>query len=247
MRDLFDASDPILNPSDLVRAFTKRSASDLRLPARAIVTFAAGDAKALLKDRQGSPIEAWRSFRTIHRFDGSETVVTRCYFGGPNIAALVEELSAFGVREFCMFGYAGGIMPGLAVGDMIVVTGASREDGVSRHYLPGDEKIAHSAWTDEWAAETGADFRVGPVWSTDAIYRETVDKVVRFRQAGFLGVEMEVASLYAVCQARDLRGVAFLVVSDLLSDEGWKPGFHSPAFKAGVKRLTRFFQERVIV
>jgi uridine phosphorylase len=247
VRDLFDASDPILKPSELVRTFTKQSASDLRLPARAIVTFHAGDEKALLKDRQNSPVEAWRPFRTIHQFDGSETVVTRCYFGGPNIAALIEELSAFGVREFCMFGYAGGIMPGLAVGDVIVATGACREDGVSGHYLPGDENIVRSAWADGWAAESGAVFRVGPVWSTDAIYRETVDKVVRFRQAGFLGVEMEVASLYAVCQARGLRGVAFLVVSDLLSDEGWKPGFHSPAFKTGVKRLMRFFQERVIV
>jgi purine-nucleoside phosphorylase len=64
---------------------------------------------------------------------------------------------------------------------------------------------------------------------------------------GIHAVEMEVASFYAVCKAKKLKGVAFLVVSDLFRQNKWKPGFSELSFKEGIRRLREFFLEQVIL
>ena len=89
--------------------------------------------------------------------------------------------------------------------------------------------------------------RCGRFARATALYRETRDKIKTYRFRGVLGVEMEVASFYAVCAARGLRAVAFLVVSDLLLDDAWKPGFFNPEFKKGVRKLGVFLKEQAIV
>jgi hypothetical protein len=59
---------------------------------------------------------------------------------------------------------------------------------------------------------------------------------------------MEVASFYAVCRAKGLCGVAFLVVSDLFREDGtWVPGFFTPEFAKGARRLSAFLQEHAVV
>ena len=93
-----------------------------------------------------------------------------------------------------------------------------------------------------------AQFRAGAVWSCDAIYRETREKLEEYRRAGLLGVEMEVASFYAVCQAKELCGAAFLAVSDVFRKDGtWVPGFAMPEFITGAKRLAAFLHDHAIV
>jgi len=63
-----------------------------------------------------------------------------------------------------------------------------------------------------------------------------------------LGVEMEVASFYAVCRAKGLRAAAFLVVSDLFRKDGtWIPGFFMPEFSKGAKQLGLFLREQAII
>ncbi len=227
MRRFFDPSSPLLNPADLICAFTGKKPDELTLPRRAIITVNDNDVRALEKRLIAKPVKAWAPFRRIYRIEGKETIVTRSWYGGPNIAALVEELSAFGVREFCLWGYMGGINPDLVVGDIVVATGALRDEGTSHHYLDDREEVIHSAWANEWSLRPGcAQFRAGAVWSCDAIYRETREKLEEYRRAGLLGVEMEVASFYAVCQAKELCGAAFLAVSDVFRKDGtWVPGF----------------------
>jgi len=92
------------------------------------------------------------------------------------------------------------------------------------------------------------EFTAGTVWSCDAVYRETQAKLAACRRSGMLGVEMEVASFYAVCRAKGLSGAAFLVVSDLFREDGtWMPGFFAPEFSRGARRLGSFLAEHVIV
>jgi uridine phosphorylase len=244
---LFDPSRPVLSPHDIVSAFTKRAAGDLALPRRAIVTFSGGDLNHILSRSKGTLVGAWSGFRRIYHLDGSQTVAVCSSFGGPNISALVEEFAAFGVREFVIWGYCGGIDPSLVIGDIIISKDALREDGVSSHYMENDDPIVSSNWFDAWeekAKDHG--FRTGTLWSCDAIYRETRDKVTRYRQVGISGVEMETASFYSVCNHLGVKGIVFLVVSDLLSEDSWVPGFRTKPFKAGAKKLSQFILDHVV-
>ncbi|MCX5817596.1 MAG: nucleoside phosphorylase [Proteobacteria bacterium] len=247
MRRFFDSSPPLLNPVDLVSAFTGRTAEELALPERVIIVFDSGDLKRVLNKKKHRLIDAWLNFRWLYRIEESNTIITRSYFGGPNIAALVEELAVFGVKEFVIWGYAGGIDNQLKIGDVIVAKGALREDGISYHYVDDEDDFVYSDWFEEWEQHTKEwGFREGIIWSCDAIYRETREKIRKYRKAGISAVEMEVASFYAVCTFKGVKGIALLIVSDLLNDEGWTGGFHTKPFREGVKKMSKFMQEMVV-
>jgi uridine phosphorylase len=253
LKKLFDNSPPLLNPADLVRTFTKRTREELSLPARAIIVFSIGDLKRILAGRSHNLVDTWTRFRQLYAIEGTDTIIVHSSFGGPNIAALVEELSSFGVREFIIWGYCGGIGKTVSLGNIIIAEGALREDGVSHHYIKdtdGEDRdsFIYTDWLDEWEEKVeGRGFHRGLIWSCDAIYRETKDKVIKYRNMGISAVEMEAASFYAVCKYREVKGIAFLVVSDLLNDKGWTPGFHTKPFNQGVKKLFDFMMEQVVV
>ena len=89
------------------------------------------------------------------------------------------------------------------------------------------------------------DFHVGVVWSTDALYRETRDKVEHYQRAGVLAVEMETSALYSVAQFRSAALGAILVVSDELSSFSWRPGFKQDRFIQGRQTACRIAQKLV--
>lgn len=248
MRVFFDSSPSILKPIDIVKAFTAKSLEELQLPQRAIITFNIGDVKAFFKDTHQKPLKAWQGFRSLFRVGNSKTIITRCFFGGPNIAALVEELSAFGVREFVLWGYCGGISEEISVGDLLIAQGALRNDGVSYHYLNNNDDFVYSNWYLKWrkiAIPSG--IIPSSIWSCDAMYRETRKKINAYKKMGIHAVEMEVASFYAVCKAKRLKGIAFLVVSDIFRQNKWKPGFSEESFKEGTRKLREFLLEHGIL
>lgn len=247
MKRFFDPSRALLEPSQIVASFTGKKSHELALPPRAVIVFDMGDIKRITNTREATINTAWLPFRSLHHLKGSSTIITRCTFGGPNIAALVEELSSFGVKEFILWGYCGAIQKNVKIGDIIVVNEALREDGTSYHYLDDDEDFVESNWLEEWVLATDAcNFLEGPIWCCDAIYRETEDKISRYEKRGILGVEMEIASFYAVCRYKKVKGIAFAVVSDTFLNGKWKSGFHTKPFKEGIKRMTSFMLDRVI-
>lgn len=163
------------------------------------------------------------------------------------MSALVEELVAFGVLELVLWGYAGGIADGLQAGDIVMATGAVREDGTSYHYMDEDDGPVYSNWADEWRddfQEQG--FREGMIWTCDAIYRETQEKVRRYRDESISAVEMEIASFYGVCKFKGVKGIAFVIISDLLHNDRWTGGFHTKSFRDGARRLLSFMLEKVV-
>ena len=64
-------------------------------------------------------------------------------------------------------------------------------------------------------------FVAGKVWTTDAIYRETRQKVERRRAEGCLVVEMEAAAFFAVARFRGIRFAQLLYGGDDLSGAQW--------------------------
>ncbi len=68
--------------------------------------------------------------------------------GAPIAAGLFEEAIAFGCRKFIACGGCGVLEKDMAVGHLVVVSAAVRDEGVSYHYLPaGREVIANEIWS----------------------------------------------------------------------------------------------------
>ena len=154
----------------------------------------------------------------------------RLAFFHPGVGAalaggLLEEAIAFGCRKFMACGGCGVLDRDIAVGHLIVVSAAVREEGVSYHYLPpGREAIANESGVKALVntlQKHDVPYRVGKTWTTDAPYRETADKIARRREEGCLTVEMESAAFIAVAQFRNAIFGQVLYGGDDLSGTVW--------------------------
>jgi uridine phosphorylase len=145
--------------------------------------------------------------------------------GAPMAAGLLEEAIAFGCRKFIACGGCGVLEKDIAVGHLIVVSSAVRDEGVSYHYLPPDREVVANDYGIQALVKTLSDravpYRVGKTWTTDAPYRETANKIARRREEGCLTVEMESAALMAVAQFRGATLGQTLYGGDDLSGVEW--------------------------
>ncbi len=158
------------------------------------------------------------------------------YIGAPYGVMLLETLIAWGASRVVIFGWCGAVSPNVKTGDVVLPTGAHIDEGTSVHYRMGADPVAvpSAPLTERIAAaleNRDCAFHRGEIWTTDAIYRETRERVAHFQEKQVLAVEMEVSALFSVGHFRGVDVAAVLVVSDELSSFEWRPGFGARKFK----------------
>lgn len=145
--------------------------------------------------------------------------------GSPLAGSLLEELIGLGCRKFIACGGCGVLEKEIAVGHLVVVTAALRDEGFSYHYLPSArEVVAHPqgiAALSRTLEQNGVPYRLGKTWTTDAPYRETAGRTARRRAQGCCTVEMEAAGLLAIAQFRRVILGQVLYGGDDLSGDEW--------------------------
>lgn len=145
--------------------------------------------------------------------------------GAPLAVGLLEEVIAYGCSKFMVCGGCGVLEKDIAVGNIIVVSGAVRDEGVSYHYLEPSREVAAKDVAVEALtsilSNRGIPHRVGKTWTTDAPYRETPIRIARRKAEGCLTVEMESAGLIAVAQFRNVILGQVLYGGDDLSGTEW--------------------------
>lgn len=160
--------------------------------------------------------------------------------GAPMAVICLEKLIAFGARKIIVCGWCGSLRPDLKVGELVLPTWAVSEEGTSAHY-----PLAYRSETSsglrrsliDFFACTGTELREGQVWTTDALYRETREKIDRYGSAGILAVDMECSALIQVAAFRGVQLAAVMMVSDLLWPDPWQPGFQGKDFRKRSRRL----------
>ena len=159
--------------------------------------------------------------------------------GSANAGNLLEVLATLGARSVLGYGICGSIRPELSIGRVFVPTKAHSEEGLSRHYYPKERVFETSAplreILEQKLREASIDFATSPIWTTDAIFRETADKVVHHAEQGAWAVDMETSALCAVAKYRQVQYAAMMIVSDELGSLAWKPGFAFPGYKKSMK------------
>lgn len=163
----------------------------------------------------------------IHVIDvkGEPVAVAHPGVGAPYAAAVLEELIAFGGRKFIAVGSAGGLVPEMTAGHVVVPTHAIRDEGTSYHYLPPAREVAQRSAPIQAIEATLAahdvPYACGKTWTTDGIYRETPARIARRRDEGCLTVEMEAAAFFAVAEFRGVTFGQMLYAGDDLSGDTW--------------------------
>ncbi len=158
------------------------------------------------------------------------------FIGAPYSAMILETLIAWGARKILFFGWCGAISPDVRIGDIIIPTGAIIDEGTSRHYGKDNGSLVRpsgniSESIKEALRKKGLSFYEGFIWSTDAVYRETPEKVEHFQKKDALAVEMELSALFTVGRFREVEVGAVLVVSDEISTCKQVTGFSKQCFK----------------
>lgn len=201
----------------------------------------------LLRDSLGLPEDrpAPRLPGAVEGAMDSRVVLYHSSFGSPAAGMLMEALIASGVRRFVMLGQAGSLSPRCRIGSVVLPSFGIREEGTSYHYLPPAIECRPSPVLFErlkTALEPFTPFE-GGVWSIDAPYRETRQKVELYARQGVLAVEMECAALMSVAMYRDVEFAAVLVISDELFGEKWEEGFQSESLRTVEERVSRVLAE----
>lgn len=189
--------------------------------------------------------------------DGVKVSVTSTGIGGPSASIALEELVKCGAHTFVRVGTCGGMDMDVKGGDVVVATGAIRNEGTSREYAPiefpavADLSVANALI--ESAAKQGYPWHAGVVQCKDSFYGqhepeikpvsyELQNKWEAWLRLGCKASEMESAALFIVASYLRVRcGSCFLVVAN---QERARAGLENPvvhdteaAIKVGVEAL----------
>jgi uridine phosphorylase len=156
---------------------------------------------------------------------GPRLLVTHPGVGAPLAASFLEELISAGVTRFIACGGCGVIDRDIAAGHVIILTAAVRDEGTSYHYLPASREVAAAPAAvtalEDTLRRREIPYRLGKTWTTDGLYRETIERRVRRRKDGCSVVEMEAAAFFAVAQVRRVTFGQVVYGGDLVVPEGW--------------------------
>ena len=171
------------------------------------------------------------------------------FLGAPQAVMGMEKVIALGAQRIWVWGWCGSLQPDLRIGDLVIPIDAVSEEGTSKHYPVGDKPVLTDEGLNRMLGETlrqeGQAFRSGTTWTTDAVYRETAEKVRSYQEMGVLAVEMEMSALMTLAVFRSVRVTGLLVVSDELSSLRWRPGFRDPGFEGKCRMAGRLLWELV--
>ncbi len=159
---------------------------------------------------------------------GEPVTVCSTGIGGPSAAIAMEELTAIGADTFVRVGTCGGIDLDVRSGDIVVATGAVRQEGTSREYAPIEfPAVADLTVTNalvDAARSMGKTVHAGVVQAKDSFYGqhspgrmpvsfELQNKWEAWKRLGVKASEMESAALFVVAAARKVRcGACFHVI-----------------------------------
>ncbi|MEA4939931.1 MAG: nucleoside phosphorylase [Christensenella sp.] len=157
-----------------------------------------------------------REYRSlVGTYQGVRVLAVSTGIGGASAGIAVEELSRLGVKNMSRIGSCGALQPEVKVGDLILVSGAVRDDGASKTYLdpifpavPNSELLFACVRA---ATKRKVAHHVGIARSHDSFYTDREEEIDAYWAArGVLGCDMETAALYTIGHLRGIRTMSIL-------------------------------------
>ena len=160
--------------------------------------------------------------------EGELVTVCSTGIGGPSTAIAVEELVACGAETIIRIGTCGGISLDVKSGDVVIASGAVRQDGTSLEYAPAifpavaDASVLFAI--AKAAKNLGYDNHIGVVQAKDSFYgqhsphrmpteKHLCEQWEAWKRLGVLASEMESSTLYVVGASLGIKtGSVFLCV-----------------------------------
>ncbi len=161
----------------------------------------------------------------IYRFLEEDVLITLGQEGCPACAGKLDLFNAMGITKVMFCGGGGVLDKTIEVGQILVVDGAIRDEGFSYHYIEPSRYIYTKRETTDkivkYLEDNSISYIRGLTWTTDALFRETADRIEQRKKEGAKIVEMEQAGCIAVSQFRGFEYGALIYGGDDVSQEEW--------------------------
>lgn len=157
-----------------------------------------------------------REYRSlVGEYQGLPVLAVSTGIGGASAGIAVEELSNIGVTAMIRIGSCGALQPKVKLGDLVLVSGAVRDDGASKMYIDPifpavpDAELLFACVSA--AKALGAPCHTGVARSHDSFYTDQeAERNAYWHKAGVLGSDMETAALFTIGALRGVRAAAIL-------------------------------------
>lgn len=157
-----------------------------------------------------------REFRSVRgSYKGIPILALSTGIGGCSAGIAAEELYNIGIRAAIRVGSCGALQAGIGLGELIVVSGAVRDDGASKAYLPD----IYPAYADiellrcilDAADALGVTYHEGVAHSHESFYHDESDaQSAYWSRKGVLGADMESAALMTIGRLRGMKAASIL-------------------------------------
>lgn len=153
-----------------------------------------------------------REHRTFTGFyKGVKISVTSTGMGCPSAAIAAEELINIGAKTLIRIGSSAALDPRIQIGDLMVTTGAMKNEGTSRFYVPEGFPAVPDLELTMLLLQTARELsgRVGVyagiTSSDDAFYGESEEFIDKLRSCKVMNLDMESSALYTIAHLRGVR------------------------------------------
>jgi purine-nucleoside phosphorylase len=158
-------------------------------------------------------------------YKGTDIALFMSRVGAPACTVGYEEVTVMGIEKLIMFGTCGVLDRNIEDLAIIIPTHAIRDEGTSYHYLKSSREIEvnkkYKKEFEEILKHNNISYVEGKVWTTDAPYRETRDKVLKRKEEGCVCVDMECSAMNAVAEFRNKDLFQFFYAADNLDSNKW--------------------------
>ena len=156
-------------------------------------------------------------------YKGVEIAVCQVPVGAPACVGNLEEIIAMGCKNLVMVGTCGCLDHKIDEYAIIIPTAALRDEGTSYHYAKADDEVVLDVdcveVVEEVMKDLGLSYHKGKTWTTDAIFRETKDKLEKRKKQGAIVVDMECSAVACLAKFRGVKFAQFFYAADNLGGD----------------------------
>lgn len=151
------------------------------------------------------------------KYKGKKVTVGNGGFYAPDTAFVTELLCEGGIKTLIRLGSCGALKEDIGIGDLIVADASLRGDGVTKYYAAddfagtADRDLTQALWS---LACAQVKTHKGPVWTTDALFKETREVINPVIEKGAIAVDMVTNPFFTIANINKIKAAAILAVSD---------------------------------
>jgi len=161
---------------------------------------------------QVKDLEYNREFKSIEgEYNSERLLVLSSGVGAPSAGIAVEELFNIGVRSIIRVGSAGAMQTGIGLGEIIIGTGAVRDDGLSKQYVDIAYPAVPSSELLSKALRVVPEAYFGIIRSHDGFYMDDNEQTEAYWSSkNVIGADMESGILFTLGSLRGFKALSIL-------------------------------------